>query len=143
MLQHATAVTYVVFRQRREDVAQEAVIKGLEGLEGFRGESLFSTWFHAVALNHARTRLRQEIVASREEAFREELLEKVAILKPADWPLQLRQLVEFLDPEEQALVQDKLEGRVESELAEKYSLTPEGIRSRWDAIKKKLRRKIG
>lgn len=139
MLKHATAVTYLLFKQRREDVAQEAVVKGLQGLEDFRGDSLFSTWFHAVAMNHARDKLRAEIVSRNMLELQEDMVQ----VEP-DWhaALQLDQLVEDLDDEDKALVRDKLEGRVESELTGKYGLTPEGIRSRWNVIKKKLRKRL-
>lgn len=141
MLQHATAVTYLVFRQRREDVAQEAVIKGLAALKAFRGDSLFSTWFHSVTLNHCRDSLRKEIVERVTVELREEELSKVE----PDWltRLSIEEIVERLDTEDQRFVRDKLEGRVEDELVEKYGLSPEGIRSRWFAIKKRIRENLG
>jgi len=139
LLKHATAVTFLVFRAKREDVAQEAVVKGLEGLKGFRDESLFSTWFHSVALNHARDRLRQEILA---EARTVELQENMARIGPeVDSCIELAQLSEGLDSSDQEFIRDKLEGRVESELSVKYGLTPEGIRSRWNSIKNRIRRR--
>jgi RNA polymerase sigma-70 factor, ECF subfamily len=42
-----------------EDVAQEAVVKALEHLKGFRRESKFSTWLIQIAINEARMRLRK------------------------------------------------------------------------------------
>jgi RNA polymerase sigma-70 factor, ECF subfamily len=43
-----------------EDMAQEAFLKAYRSLGGFRGESQFSTWLIAVALNTYRSRLRQD-----------------------------------------------------------------------------------
>lgn len=139
---HAIAVTYIVFRSRREDVAQDAVIAALTKIDDFRGESKFSTWFHAVALNEARTALRKEIIAKREVLLSDDVIEAQAS-QSNDTLLQLAILIQRLSPEDQAFIRDKLEGRVERELAEKYGLTTEGIRSRWERIRRRLRQKIG
>ena len=135
MTTHAAAVVFQTFRQRRPDVAQDAVIKGLLGLHQFKGASLFSTWFHAVALNTARTALRKEIREGRSA----ELVD-VEGRDEGDWSLQLQELTARLTAEDKKFVQDKLAGRVEEELAGKYKLTVEGIRSRWLSIRKKIRR---
>jgi len=47
-------------RQRAEDLAQEAFVKAFRSLRTFRGESAFSTWLTAVALNVYRSRLRAD-----------------------------------------------------------------------------------
>lgn len=41
-----------------EDAAQDAVLKALKNLPGFRAESKFSTWLISIAINEARARLR-------------------------------------------------------------------------------------
>jgi len=43
-----------------EDVAQEAALKGLKYLSGFRRESKFSTWLIQIAVNEARMKLRKD-----------------------------------------------------------------------------------
>ncbi|HTW22608.1 MAG TPA: sigma-70 family RNA polymerase sigma factor [Candidatus Baltobacteraceae bacterium] len=42
-----------------EEVAQEAFLKALKSLAGFRGEAKFGTWLVQIALNEARGRLRR------------------------------------------------------------------------------------
>ncbi len=41
-----------------DDVTQEALLRALNGLAGFRAESSFTTWLHRVAVNTARNFLR-------------------------------------------------------------------------------------
>lgn len=43
-----------------EEVAQEAVMKALSNLTGFRGEAKFSTWLIQITINEARMRLRKD-----------------------------------------------------------------------------------
>jgi RNA polymerase sigma-70 factor, ECF subfamily len=43
-----------------EEVAQEAVLKVLSNLTGFRGEAKFSTWLIQITINEARLRLRKD-----------------------------------------------------------------------------------
>ena len=43
-----------------EDTAQEAVLKALANLAGFRREAKFSTWLLQITINEARMRLRKE-----------------------------------------------------------------------------------
>ena len=43
-----------------EEVAQEAVLKALANLAGFRAEAKFSTWLIQITINEARSRLRKD-----------------------------------------------------------------------------------
>src|ERR1700682_5483727 len=43
-----------------EDAAQEAFLKAYRNLAKFRAESKFSTWLISIALNEARSKLRQK-----------------------------------------------------------------------------------
>jgi RNA polymerase sigma-70 factor (ECF subfamily) len=47
-------------RHTAEDMAQEVFVKAFRSLAKFRGESAFSTWLTAIALNTYRSRLRSE-----------------------------------------------------------------------------------
>jgi RNA polymerase sigma-70 factor, ECF subfamily len=46
-------------RGRAEEMAQEAFLRAYRGLDGFRGDSTFSTWLFALATNLYRTELRR------------------------------------------------------------------------------------
>ena len=41
-----------------DDVVQEAMLRALDGLDGFRSDATFTTWLHRVAVNTARNFLR-------------------------------------------------------------------------------------
>lgn len=47
-------------RARAEDMAQEAFLNAFRSLRTFRGDSTFSTWLTAIALNTCRSRLRAD-----------------------------------------------------------------------------------
>lgn len=41
-------------REQAQDLLQETFVRGWRGLQGFRGQSAFSTWLHRVAVNLCR-----------------------------------------------------------------------------------------
>ncbi len=55
-------MAYSILRNRSdaEEVAQEAILKALAHLKGFRRESKFSTWLIQITLNEARMRIRKD-----------------------------------------------------------------------------------
>jgi RNA polymerase sigma-70 factor (ECF subfamily) len=54
-----------------EDVAQEVFLTAFKAIEGFRGESLLSTWLYRIAINHARNR--QKYRGRRQHGWQQEL----------------------------------------------------------------------
>ena len=44
-------------KQDAEDIVQETLIKAIDNLDRFRGESSFGTWLYAIALNQSRALL--------------------------------------------------------------------------------------
>ncbi|HET7321627.1 MAG TPA: sigma-70 family RNA polymerase sigma factor [Longimicrobiaceae bacterium] len=89
---HSARVYSVVRRltgddARAEDAAQEAWLRALRSLGSFRGQSLFSTWLHRIAVNCALEGER------RSRRKREQALPEVVEAKPAaDEPLLRRRL---------------------------------------------------
>ena len=57
---YATAYGIVKNSAEAEEVSQETFLSAFEHLEGFRGESQFSTWLFRVARNHALMKLRKK-----------------------------------------------------------------------------------
>jgi len=56
----SVARTILMNLAEAEEVAQEAVLKALSNIQGFRGEAKFSTWLIQITINEARNRLRQD-----------------------------------------------------------------------------------
>lgn len=57
---YAVAMGIVKNPAEAEEVAQETFLSAFEHLDGFRGESRFSTWLFRVATNHALMKLRKK-----------------------------------------------------------------------------------
>jgi RNA polymerase sigma-70 factor (ECF subfamily) len=69
-------------RPAAQDATQEALIKAMHGLKGFKGESAFQTWLYRVTVNTCRDMMR------REARRRETPLEDAPPIATADGPLQ-------------------------------------------------------
>lgn len=57
---YAAAMSIMNNSADAEEVAQEAVLKALAHLAGFRSEAKFSTWLVQITINEARSRLRKD-----------------------------------------------------------------------------------
>jgi RNA polymerase sigma-70 factor, ECF subfamily len=57
---YAMVFSLLANKEDAEDVAQEAFVKALAGLNRFRGESAFGTWLIEIAINEARRRNRKQ-----------------------------------------------------------------------------------
>jgi RNA polymerase sigma-70 factor (ECF subfamily) len=80
------SLSYMKNEKEAEDVAQEAFIKAFRNLGAFRGDSKFSTWLIAIALNEARSMLRQKttmLIVSLDEPQNEVMSASPALLR--DW----------------------------------------------------------
>lgn len=57
---YTTAMSILNNQADAEEVAQEAILKGLVALPRFRGEAKFSTWLIQITINEARLKLRKD-----------------------------------------------------------------------------------
>ena len=114
-----------------DDFAQEGVVKVLERLGSFRGESAFTTWAMSVAIRVAFGELRRR-------ARRERLLEQAPAVEAVAAPgeaLEREEVVaalrrgigEWLTPKQRVLIEGKLAGATSAELAERLGATPNAI----------------
>jgi RNA polymerase sigma-70 factor (ECF subfamily) len=96
-----------------EDVVQEAWLRAVKGLPGFRGESLFSTWLSGIAIRCALETLRRRASGDGAECL------GVALGRPKlDLALDLESAVAVLpDGYRKVLVLHDIEGRTHAEIA--------------------------
>lgn len=137
---HASRIYTVVRRLTGEDAlaedcAQEAWVRAIRALPGFRGEARFGTWLHRIAVNSAlqgrRSRLR---LAGREEPLPAALPAGDRVGDPL-----LRQRLEHAlgrlpDGMREVLVLHDVEGYTHEEIAERLGIAPGTSKSQlWKA----------
>ncbi|MDQ3388678.1 MAG: sigma-70 family RNA polymerase sigma factor [Gemmatimonadota bacterium] len=145
---HARRVYAVVRRLAGEDAlaedwAQEAWVSALRALPSFRGESLFSTWIHRIAVNaglHAR-RSRERRVS------REEPLEDVHPARPMGEDALLRMRLEkaiarLPEGMRRILVLHDVEGYTHEEIGEMLGVAPGTCKSQLFKARAKLRQML-
>jgi len=58
---YQTAFRQLGSREDAEDALQDALLRALKGVKGFRGESHLSTWLYTIVTNSARSILRRQL----------------------------------------------------------------------------------
>ena len=100
-------------RDDAAEAAQDALVKVMESLDGFRGEARFTTWITRIAMNQAITRLRRRRVR---DTVSLDSPARSAARGPDDQASALRlHLAESREPEPSARVEQEDELRVVSE----------------------------
>lgn len=157
-LGYALAQRYDVPEVELEDFAQEALLKILNGLDSFRGESHFTTWAHKIAINVAFTELRrrrwknvslQDLTAQYDEAFTPAILTDP---DPTPESLTTRQFLldevgrtiaeELTERQRQALVAVVLGGMPPAEVARRMGTNRNALYKLVHDARKKLRRRL-
>ena len=125
-------------RQDAEDAAQEAFVRALSRLHGFRGGAAFRTWLHRVAVTTCVDALRRR----KGSVALDELPEFEGPRRPPpDLKLELSEALDRLDPEERAtLLLREVEGLTYAEIAEVLDCSVEAIRSRLYRARQNFRR---
>src|SRR5581483_5116600 len=57
---HAYAICWLKLGERRPDIVNQAIWQAIKAADGFKGESSFSTWFHAIVKNLCNSSLRHK-----------------------------------------------------------------------------------
>lgn len=141
-----------------EDFAQEALIRILDNLDSFRGDSRFTTWAQKVAVRVALTELRrkrwrdvslQEMVARYEESGREVAAladpsspEKQVARKMMVERLQRFMVEDLTDRQRQAMVVVMFQGMPGGEAARRMETTRGALYKMLHDARKKLKRRM-
>ncbi len=144
---HSARVYAVVKRlaghddQLAEDWAQEAWVRAIRALPGFRGESRFTTWLHRIAVNSAlhgrRSRMRK---AGRETAI-DDIHTVRAAAETSVLRMKLERAMERL-PEgmRRVLVLHDVEGYTHEEIGEMLGVAPGTCKSQLFKARARMRR---
>lgn len=126
-----------------QDLAQEAWIRAIRALPGFRGEARFSTWLHRIAVNAALQARRH----ARPRAEREEPLDAAvaaATVAPASGDALLHRRLEWAldrlpDGMRRVLILHDVEGYTHEEIGEVLGVTPGTSKSQLFRARAKMR----
>ena len=131
---------------RAEELTQEAFVRAWQKLEGFRFESLFSTWLHRLAVNVALMDVRaRKPGEDREDALGEEdLLPEHAPRVRHDLRIDLEAAVAKLPPRARAvLVLHDVEGWKHEEIGRELGMAVGSSKAQLHRARGLLRRALG
>lgn len=145
---HARRVYAVVRRiagdeAQAEDWAQEAWVRALRALPGFRGDSMFSTWLHRIAVNSALHARRSRERRTAREAPLDDSFPARAAGGDALLKLRLERAMERL-PEgmRRVLVLHDVEGYTHEEIGEMLGIAPGTCKSQLFKARARMRQML-
>lgn len=131
---HARAVCFEVLNGLNPLVVERAVEKGVKGLESFKGNSKFSTWFHTVARNTCIDFLRTQTSPLTDvHAYS---------MDKMDLKILIDQIFNKVTPAEAALLRLKYEGASDEEVSEELRISLSASKQRWKRLREKIQRLI-
>lgn len=147
-------------REDAEELAQEAFLRALEAIAGFRGEAAFSTWIHRIVVNlhlnrsttlAARARARQLSLAPRDDADGGSALDPaandaapLAQAELGEERMALRRALAALDDDRRlAVILRDVEGKSYEEIAALLQVPIGTVRSRLARAREELSRALG
>lgn len=146
--QLARVVRRYVSEADAEDVAQRAMMRALDGLQGFRGESAFRSWLHRIAVNTALNHVRATPKARSQRTVEDADLITDTLgterLVAREARLRLIEALGDLPPKQRQSVELRLfEERSFREVAEATGMTEESAKANFHHGLKKLRVVLG
>ena len=133
-------------REEAEEVAQDTFLKAYNNLQGFKGDSKFSSWLYRIAHNTALTKIR-----NRKEEFKDidnigEAQLKSSVLNEAEQGFikeDLNNAIAMLEPEEATIITlFYLSEQSLDEIAETLNIENNAAKVRLFRARKKLREKM-
>jgi len=134
---HSNSIIWIKMQRNDPSLANKAIMQVWQNIHTFRGESAFSTWVHRVLTNVVNDEMREEMQRKGEQPIEES--EEPAIKLDLNWRLLYDKVKKALPPEDQELMQCKLEGMTDSEIAVRFSTRRSTIEWRWGVLKEKVK----
>ena len=145
--QHAYAVCWQRLGEKRKDLVNDAVWQALNKSNGFRGDSQFSTWFQTIITNLCNGALRkkeQRAEVSIEDLSHTELLEfekHTSYEMPLD-NLLMEQALKGIVGEEREIVDLKMKGMTNEEIAKELELQLSQVKTLWLRLKLRIKENL-
>lgn len=135
----AKTVIYLLMHKERDDLAANAATKAVLNLDSFKEDSAFSTWTHRIIRNTITDTLRQ-IKQRGETSFEDMAAEHIPLDTGLDGyaAILLEDVKKSCGAVDRIILEGKLFGLSEEELAEVTELTEAGVRNRWSRLKERV-----
>jgi RNA polymerase sigma-70 factor (ECF subfamily) len=135
---YATSIVYSVLRRRDQDLVTDIVAHAFEKAHQFKGDSKFTTWFYRLAYHMClreleRRKARAEVSLENLRHLSLSCLESQALAR-----IGLERLSKRLSPEELGLLNLKLIGLEEKDIACALKIGKKAVNQRWLRLRRKL-----
>jgi RNA polymerase sigma factor (sigma-70 family) len=134
---HAYAVAWLKLKEKRPDVVNESVYQAVSHMENFKGESLFSTWFQAIVQNACNMVLR--VRQRQAEVSLDEVPELAVDIDHVEARTDLKRLMVGLKSREKRLINLKLQGFHDDEIADRLGIGKLAVKHMWARTREKMR----
>lgn len=138
-------ITRKGFKDDADDIVQIALVKGINGIKKFKGDSALKTWLTTIALNELRMKLRAD--KSRggkkiayEDGVKTETEDTTDLPDPL-FQKRIDEAMQTLKPEEQELLKLSLQNP-DLKTAEKLNLPISTVKRKLRAIRRKIRKNL-
>ena len=133
---HGCAVVWELLHETNMDIVNWGIFMALKNADKFRGEALFSTWFHQIiknmCLNTIKGRTRRREV---------QLDTDVSYVPVEPSAFLLSHLTRGLKPMERQLLELKVSGANFKEIARQLGITVKYAKNKWTRLRHKLEEK--
>lgn len=138
-------ITRKGFKDDADDIVQIALVKGINGIKKFKGDSALKTWLTTIALNELRMKLRADKSrGGKKIAFEDGVKTETEDTTDLPDPLfqkRIDEAMQTLKPEEQELLKLSLQNP-DLETAKKLNLPISTVRTKLHGIRKKIRKNL-
>jgi RNA polymerase sigma factor (sigma-70 family) len=125
-----------------EDALGEACLKVIDKLDTFKGApDKFPSWVMTVAFNEAAMIGRRDVV--REEYGVEDRDGAMEPLTSLDAKLDIQKVMDTLSQEDREIVEAKMRGENDQDIADNLEITLTAAKSRWLRIRERFRTQLG
>ena len=139
LVQHALSVSHIVLGASPPALAHKIATKIFRLMDTFEGRSAFSTWVHRIAINDCKMWLRKKSNCREISLI---AAEGLFTSEDPEMRVYLRELFDNLPLSDQHLIEWKLDGYTDKEIAERLDISRGGAAVKWSRLRKRLRKEL-